>query len=551
MKQTKWFQDAIIYQIYPRSFCDSNGDGIGDIPGIISKIPYLKSLGINTIWLSPVYPSPMDDNGYDIANYTDIHPMFGNLKDFQEMVEKLHQNGIRLIMDLVMNHTSDEHPWFIASKDPNSPYRDYYFWRKGKGKNPPNNWTGFFGKPCWEYDSQSDAYYLHLFGTKQPDVNWDNPKVREEFKNIIRFWCDLGVDGFRLDVINVISKQEGLPNGKEKLILKGSKYFINGPHLHEYLQEIYRDAFSHYDLLTVGETVFTNLDDAKLLTKEERNELSMIFNFDHTSVDNYMGVKWLMRPFSLRRYKKILGKYQKGLQEEGWNSLFYENHDQRRSVGRFHTNDGDLRKESAKMLAVSMYFLKGTPFIYQGQEIGMTNSDIQKIEDYVDIETKDVNETAKKLLIPKWYRQKMIRNGSRDNARTPMQWNQSPNAGFTTGTPWLKVNDNYRSISVEESLQDENSIFHFYQKLLQLRSQEDLVKHGQYIDLFPRSKWLYGYLRKGEKESLLILCSYSKKAHRLPRKIKYDGEVLLNSYLSFDQKNLFPYQAVVLKIKSK
>ena len=554
MEQTNWYKDAIIYQIYPRSFKDSNGDGIGDIPGIIEKLDHLKDLGINCVWLSPVYESPMDDNGYDISNYCSIHPMFGTMDDFKTMLEEMHKRDIRLIMDLVMNHTSDEHPWFkSACESKDSPYRDYYIWKKGKKRNKaPNNWTGFFGEGAWEYHEPTGEYYLHLFGKKQPDLNWENPSVREEMKKVIRFWCDLGVDGFRLDVINLISKNQKFANGRELIFLKGSKSYINGPRLHEYLQEINRDAFSKYDIMTVGETVFTKLDDMKLLTDESRKELSMVFNFDHTSVDNFFGVKWFMRKFSLVRFKKILGKYQKGLKDVGWNSLFYENHDQRRSVGRFNTNDGIYRERSAKMLATSLYFLKGTPFIYQGQEIGMTNTDIDRLEDYQDIETHNIYKTAKAMHLPQKFIDKTIPNGTRDNARTPMQWSNDEYAGFSTVKPWLKVNANYEWLNVEANKKDDDSILNYYKKLLAIRKKESLVIDGNYIDLFPKHKEIYAYMRTGTKEKLLVVANYSAKNVKVDLSFvpeKYD--ILINNYPVLDLNNIEPYQAFILKIKER
>ena len=554
MEQTNWYKDAIIYQIYPRSFKDSNGDGIGDIIGIIEKLDYLKDLGINCVWLSPVYESPMDDNGYDISNYCSIHPMFGTMEDFKTMLEEMHKRDIRLIMDLVMNHTSDEHPWFkSACESKDSPYRDYYIWKKGKKRNKaPNNWTGFFGEGAWEYHEPTGEYYLHLFGKKQPDLNWENPSVREEMKKVIRFWCDLGVDGFRLDVINLISKNQKFANGREMIFLKGGKSYINGPRLHEYLQEINRDAFSKYDIMTVGETVFTKLDDMKLLTDESRKELSMVFNFDHTSVDNFFGVKWFMRKFSLVRFKKILGKYQKGLKDVGWNSLFYENHDQRRSVGRFNTNDGIYRERSAKMLATSLYFLKGTPFIYQGQEIGMTNTDIDRLEDYQDIETHNIYKTAKAMHLPKKFIDKTIPNGTRDNARTPMQWSNDEYAGFSTVKPWLKVNANYEWLNVEANKKDDDSILNYYKKLLAIRKKESLVIDGNYIDLFPKHKEIYAYMRTGTKEKLLVVANYSAKNVKIDLSFvpeKYD--ILINNYPVLDLNNIEPYQAFILKIKER
>ena len=548
MRNTEWFKDAIIYQIYPRSFKDSNNDGMGDIKGIIEKLDYLADLGINCVWLSPVYESPMDDNGYDISDYKKIHEMFGTMEDLKLMLDEMHKRGIRLIMDLVANHTSDEHEWFKESrKSEDSPYRDYYIWRK-----KPNNWTGFFGEKAWEYDELTDSYYLHLFGKKQPDVNWENPKVREAYKDIIKFYLDMGVDGFRCDVINLISKDQRFKNGRNPLILVGKKYFINGPRLHEYLHELNRDVISNYDAMTVGETVFSTLDDIKLLTGKEREELSMVFNFDHTSVDNFLGVKWLMRKFKLTRFKKILDKYQYGLKDVGWNSLFYENHDQRRSVGRFNTCDKEYRVESAKLLATTMYFLKGTPFIYQGQEIGMTNYDVETIYDFVDIESKNVIETMRKLHLPKKYIDKSIRNGSRDNSRVPMHWDNSIYAGFSDVTPWLGVNKNKDSVNVSASLADPNSILNYYKKLIKVYKEEaSIVRDGVYKDLLPRSSKLFAYERVLGDAVLLVISNFSKKevTHKLLEKyIGYDFEVLLNNYDTLND-TLKPYQSVLIKLK--
>ena len=556
MKQTNWYKDAIIYQIYPRSFCDSNNDGFGDIKGIISRLDHLVNLGINCVWLSPVYCSPQEDNGYDISDYYNIDPLFGTLDDFKMMIEEMHKRGIRLIMDLVMNHTSKEHKWFKeAVKDENSPYRDYYFFKKGKGKNgkkPPNNWTGFFGEGAWEYTKETDSYYLHLFAKGQPDVNWDNPRVQEEFKNIIKYWCDMGVDGFRCDVINVISKDQRFLNGKELLILKGGKYYINGPRLHEFLHDINVNVLSNYDVMTVGETVMSNIDDIKKLTDPKRKELSMVFNFDHTSVDNYLGVKWLIRKFSLPRFKKILGFYQTNLEGCSWNSLFFENHDQRRSIGRFNTDEGTYYKESAKMLATSIYCLQGTPFIYQGQEIGMTNVHYDSIDQYEDVETHNIYNLMKKLHLPKSYIKKSIANGSRDNARTPMQWDDSEFGGFSTTKPWLMTNPNKNEINVISNYKDNDSIFNYYKKLIAFRKKEKLIKTGSYIDICPHNKKIFAYLRKGTKNSLLVLCNYSKAniKYSIKKYIKKGYKIVLNNYDSFKEGSLLPYQSVVLKINN-
>lgn len=540
--QSNWFKDAIVYQIYPQSFKDSNNDGIGDLQGIISKIDYLKSLGINCIWLSPIYVSPLKDNGYDISDYRNINPLYGTMNDFKELVNKLHKNDIRLIMDFVGNHTSSEHEWFKKSKDKKSIYHDYYFW-----KDKPNNWTGFFGEKAWSYDEDNQKYYLHLFAKSQPDVNWDNPKVRKEYKDILKYWLDLGVDGFRCDVINLISKDTSFKNGKNLLILKGKKYFINGPHLHEYLKELNEEVFSLYDCMTVGETVFTSIEDVKMLTANDRKELSMVFNFEHTNVDNYLGVKWLLRKFSLKRFKKTIDKYQYGLASIGWNSLFIENHDQRRSVGRFNTSDTIYRKESAKMLATTMFLLKGTPYIYQGQEIGMTNLNVNSIEEFKDIETKNVINTMCSLHLPKKYINKTIRNGSRDNARTPMQWDDSINAGFSNSTPWLKVNNNYKEINVEKEINNQDSIFHYYQQLIKLHKELDIVKNGIYKDLLPKSKNIFAYERKLNNETLLIISSFTSKkinCNLLDNYPNYKTKLLLNNY-SDDEKFLLPYQCKV------
>ena len=550
MKNTLWFKDAIIYQIYPRSFKDSNGDGIGDIKGVIEKLDYLKDLGINCVWMSPIYESPMADNGYDISDYKKIYETFGTMEDFKLMLSEMHKRGIRLIMDLVANHTSDEHPWFIESrKSEDNPYRDYYIWRKKK-----NNWSGFFGEKAWEYDKTTDAYYLHLFNTKQPDVNWENPQLRQEFKDIVKFYLDMGVDGFRCDVINLISKDQRFKNGLNPLILTGKKYFINGPRLHEFLHELNVDVLSHYDCMTVGETMFTNLKDVKLLTDLRREELSMVFNFDHTSVDNFFGVKWLERKFSLVRFKKTLDKYQYGLKDVGWNSLFYENHDQRRSVGRYNTNDKEYRVESAKLLATTMYFLKGTPYIYQGQEIGMTNLHVNTLDDFVDVDTKDGIEIMHKLHLPNKFIEKTVRRNSRDNARAPMQWDDSEYAGFSSSKPWIMVNDNKDTINVKKALKDENSILNYYKKLIKTYKQYgDIVRDGLYKDLLPNHKQLFAYTRTFKDKQLLVVSNFSSKTINimsLLRKFKdYRFNILLNNYKKFNNFELKPYQSILVSLE--
>lgn len=553
MNKTNWYKNAIIYQIYPRSFQDSNNDGLGDINGITSRLDYLKDLGVNCVWLSPVYDSPQGDNGYDISNYKDIYPPFGTLDDFKKMLDEMHKRGIRLIMDLVVNHTSNEHMWFKeAKKSKDNPYHDYYIWKKGKPNGKlPTNWMGFFGNETWEYVPEIDEYYLHVFDKSQPDLNWENPKVQEEVKDILRFWLDMGVDGFRCDVINLISKEHELKDGHE-LLIKGSSQYVNGPHLHEYLHMLNKEVLSKYDCMTVGETCFTTLDDAKLLTSPSREELDMIFNFDHTNSDNYFGVKWIMRKFKLKRLKKAFDKWQ-NKNIWGWNSLFIENHDQRRSPGRFGTSDSTYRKESAKMLGTMVYFQKGTPFIYQGQEIGMTNYPFKSLDEYQDTETHTMYKTMRKLHFPKGYIKKTIPNGSRDNARTPMQWDDTTFGGFSKAQPWLNVNPNKDQINVKESLLDKDSIFHYYQKLIKVHKEETELVEAVYKDLLPRHHKLYVYTREGKNTTYLCINNFSSKQikYRLP---KLDGqkELLLNNYpVEEDAKviTLHPYETRLYKFK--
>ena len=549
MKNTNWYKDAIIYQIYPRSFCDANNDGLGDIPGIISKLDYLKELGINCVWLSPVYDSPQEDNGYDISNYKDIYKPFGTLEDFKVMLDEMHKRGIRLIMDLVVNHTSNEHPWFkdaISSKD--SPYRDYYIIRKGRknGKKPPNNWSGFFAEKAWEKIDDED-YYLHLFAKGQPDLNWENPKVREEVKDILRFWLDMGVDGFRCDVITLISKDQGFKSVRPTIALAGKQYFINGPRLHEYLHELNKDVLSNYDCMTVGETVLSSLDDAKLLVAPEREELSMIFNFDHTDTDNYLGVKWFYRKFSLLRLKKVIEKWQQGLFNTGWNSLFIENHDQRRSVGRFGTDDKKYRYESATMLGATYFFLQGTPFIYQGQEIGMTNGDFKSMDDLRDVEIKNTYALAKKIKIIKPLIEKHKFDLNRDNARTPFQWNNTEYAGFSNVEPWIKVNANKEFINVEQDLKNEQSIIKFYQELIKFRKDNDVIKQGEYTCLNKKDKNIFIYKRRLDDREIVVISNFKGK----PIKVKYinslsNYKLVIGNY-SNEGDILQPYETRVYK----
>ena len=553
MKHTDWYKDAIIYQIYPRSFCDSNNDGMGDIQGIISKIDYLKNLGINCIWLSPVYDSPQEDNGYDISDYYSIYKPFGTMDDLRELINKLHENGIRLIMDLVVNHTSSEHKWFKeALKDSNSKYRNYYYFKKGKGKNynrPPNNWTGFFGGTTWERVGNSPYYYLHLFAKGQPDLNWENEEVRKEVKNILKFYLDMGVDGFRCDVITLISKKQDFKNRAPTLALCGKDAYVNGPRLHEFLHELYLDVYSNYDCMTVGETVLSTLNEAKELTIPSREELSMVFNFDHTNVDNFFGVKWIERKFNLKRFKKVFSKWQNGMYEvNGWNSLFIENHDQRRSPGRFNTSlDNEYKDISSKMLASTYFLMQGTPFIYQGQELGMTNGDFKTIDDFKDVETHNIDKMRKEIPILRPILNKSLFRESRDNARTPFQWDDSEFAGFSTITPWIQVNKNKKEINAKKELQDENSLLCYYQKLIKLRKEYKIIKTGKYNDLLPNSKYIFAYNRKENNEELVVISNFSKKNIKCKLLSKYtEYKLLLSNYADNDNTILKPYETRIL-----
>lgn len=549
MKKTDWYKDAIIYQIYPRSFCDSNGDGLGDIPGITSKLDYLKDLGVNCVWLSPVYDSPQEDNGYDISNYRDIYKPFGTLEDFKKMLEEMHKRGIRLIMDLVVNHTSSEHEWFkSAISDKNSPYRDYYIIRKGKknGKKPPNNWSGFFSEKAWE-KIDDENYYLHLFAKGQPDLNWENPKVREEVKDILRYWLDMGVDGFRCDVITLISKDQRFKSVFPTIAIAGKQYFINGPRLHEYLHELNKDVLSNYDCMTVGETVLSSLDEAKLLVEPKREELSMIFNFDHTDTDNFFGAKWFYRKFKLKRLKKVIDRWQHGLHDCGWNSLFIENHDQRRCVGRFGTDDINYRYQSATMLGTTYFFLQGTPFIYQGQEIGMTNGDFKSMDDLRDVEVKNVYTLANKVKILKPLIKKHMFSLTRDNARTPMQWDNSEFAGFSKVEPWIKVNANKESINAEADLKSEYSINKFYRSLIEFRKGNEVIKDGEYKCLNKNDNKVFIYKRiLGEKE-VVIVSNFTKKEIKVKYLDKLANHNLVLSNYQNKTNKLLPFETRVYK----
>lgn len=534
----KWWQDRVVYHIYPRSFQDTNGDGIGDIPGIISHLDELKDLGIGIIWLGPVYRSPDADNGYDISDYRDIDPRYGTMADMDILIEEAAKRDIKIVMDLVINHTSDEHEWFKQSRDKNSPYRDYYIWRPAKENGDlPNNWTSFFGEDCWEYDEKSDEYYLHLFAKKQPDLNYYNPKVLEEIKGILKFWLNKGIAGFRCDVINVLYKSS-LNDGKKKLVLTGSEYYISQPGTHKILQELRRDVLDHYDCFTVGETVFVTPQMGRELCDESRKELNMIFSFEHMETDQYI-VKWFKRRFNAGRFGKTLAKWQNALE---WNANYLENHDQPRGVSRFG-NDKEYWAESAKLLCAMQMTLRGTPFVYQGQEIGMTNFDFKSMDEVEDVESHNIYRLAKKLHIPKFYRWHMIRTASRDNGRTPVQWNSDENAGFTTGTPWLGINSNYKSINMTDQMDDPKSVRSFYKQMIALRANSDVLKQGTFRLICANCR-LFIYERELDGKTIRILLSFTKRR----QKAEFSGKVLLSNYdrTAYDGR-LSPYEAIIIE----
>ncbi len=532
----KWWQERVVYQIYPRSFQDTNGDGIGDLPGIISRLDYLQKLGVGIIWLSPIYPSPNVDFGYDVSDYKAIHPEMGTMADFDRLVEEAAKRDIKIILDLVINHTSDEHSWFQQSRDPHSPYRDYYIWRPGRGSKPPNNWTGFFGGQTWSYDDQSGEYYLHLFSKRQPDLNYHNPQVLEEIKGILRFWLDKGVAGFRCDVINVLYKTS-LQNGRPRLILTGHEHYLSQPGNFEILQEL-RRVLDEYDAFTVGETVFVTPKDARQLCDEQQGGLSTVFSFEHMETDQFV-VKWFKRKFRAGRLAQVLAKWQA---EVPWNANYFENHDQPRSVSRF--GDDKHWEKSAKLLCIMLFTLRGTPFVYQGQEIGMTNFDYTGMDQIRDVESQNIYAIAQRLGFPRGLRWKLIKATSRDNARTPMQWTGEANAGFSTGRPWLGVNANHTEINVERQSKDAQSILAMYKRMIALRQFSDTLKMGSFEPVAMKRN-LFSYRRVLGDESLLVLLNFSAR----PQQTFHTGTVILSNYAGYKTFTglLKPYEAVILR----
>ena len=517
MAKSPWYKEMAVYQIWTRSFCDGNGDGIGDLWGVLSKLDYIKSLGVDAIWFSPLYPSPNADFGYDISNYKDIHPDYGDLELFKQVLSGAHDRGLRVFMDLVVNHSSDEHPWFLESKKgKDNPYHDYYFWRPGRtvrGKRrPPNNWTSLFEGGAWEYDEELDEYYLHLFAKKQPDLNMANPRVREEVKDILRFWLDLGVDGFREDVVTFIAKAEGLPDCYPPIpAANGLKYYSNLPAAREYLAEFKRDVLDRYDCFTVGESPMTTPEIAlRYITEGEDQVLDEMIAFSHMEAD-CIAADVIRRPFSLRKMKKAFTQWQMKLQGKAWNALYIENHDHPRIISRYGSEK--YREESGKMLAAMYMLQRGTPFIYQGQEIGMTNMRLEDTSLYPDVMTQNNVRLLSKFL-PKKRVLKLIQDSARDNARTPVQWSAEENAGFSSGTPWFAVNENYRSVNVAAQEEDPDSLLNFYRRLLRFRKEHDVALRGDYVELLPESKGLYVYERNLNGKKLLVICSFTDKQIR-------------------------------------
>ena len=544
----------MIYQIYPRSFADSNGDGIGDLEGITTHLPYLKELGIDVIWLSPVYQSPNDDNGYDISDYREIMKDFGTMEDFDRMLNRAHELGIRIVMDLVVNHTSDEHAWFVESrKSKDNPYRDYYIWKEPRDGKEPNNWGSCFSGSAWELDEQTGMYYLHCFSRKQPDLNWENEKVRSEVFDMMTWWCEKGIDGFRMDVISMISKDPAFPDGPDMDGIYGAPdpYVCNGPRVHEYLQEMNRKVLSRYDLLTVGEAAGVTIEEAKKYANADGTELNMVFQFEHVNAihpSQCVVGKWTYQKPQMPDIRAILNKWQLELEGKAWNSLYWDNHDQPRAVSRFGDDSPEYRVLSAKMLASCLHMMKGTPYIYQGEELGMTNTHFSGVEDCRDIEAVNAYRqyVEDHKVVPKDIMLRCFDAISRDNARTPMQWNGSKNAGFTTGTPWISVNPNYREINAEAALADPDSVFYYYQKLIRLRHEIPVIVYGVFEPLLEDSPSIYAYRRILDNTVLTVACNWTSCSQ--PCDLFEDqnaGRELISNYDKHEEGYLLPFEARV------
>lgn len=554
MDQNCWWKKSVVYEIYVKSFKDSNGDGIGDLPGVTEKLGYLQELGVDVLWLTPVYESPNDDNGYDISDYCSIMDTFGTMEDFERLLGEAHKRGIRIVMDLVVNHTSDEHPWFVESrKDRENPFRDYYIWRDGRSEDdtsitePPNNWTSSFLGSAWQYEETTGQYYLHMFSKKQPDLNWDYPPVRRQVFEMMRWWLDKGIDGFRMDVISLISKDPQMLCTDSEV--KGHTACANGPRVHEYLREMRREVLNSYDIMTVGETPAVTVEEANQYASSDRKELDMVFQFELMDVDGGESGKWNDTRYRLKDVKQVLRKWQKGLHGQAWNSLFWNNHDQPRVVSRFgNTATPVYWEKSAKMLATALYFLQGTPYIYQGEELGMTNVAFQEIGEFRDIESLNAYReyVEVKHQISHEDMMRYLRKSSRDNARTPMQWSDEPYAGFSVCEPWIGVNDNYRWMNASKQQKDPDSIFCYYKKLIGIVKNSDIIRDGDYMEYCEDSEKVYLYRRSSPEGAIYVMCNFTSEVVAVDESmVAEDAVVLIGNYDGHRRGVLREYEAVV------
>ena len=559
--QEPWWKKSVVYQIYPKSFYDTTGNGVGDIAGIIEKLDYLKKLGVDVVWLTPIYKSPQRDNGYDISDYFVIQEEYGTMEDFDRLITEAHKRDLKIIMDIVVNHTSTEHEWFQeAKKSKDNPYRDFYIWKDQKEDgSAPTNWVSKFGGSAWEHDKLTEQSYLHLFDVTQADLNWENERVRRSVYDMMTFWFEKGVDGFRLDVINLISKDQRFLDDDGSIAPgDGRKFYTDGPRVHEYMREMNQEVFSKYDSMTVGEMSSTTVDHCIKYSHPDRHELSMTFNFHHLKVDYPNGEKWALADFDFIKLKEILSTWQTEMNKGGgWNALFWCNHDQPRVVSRYG-NDELYHNKSAKMLAATIHLMQGTPYIYQGEEIGMTNPKFSSIDEYRDVESLNVYEIKRAQGMDENEILEILKHKSRDNSRTPVQWSDEANAGFTKGKPWINPGDNYREINVEKALDDEDSIFYFYQKLIALRKQYEIITYGNYELILGEDEQIFAYIRNGADEKLLVINNFygSETAFELPEDITFEGyhsEILLSNYedssKEFKQVLLRPYESIVYHLK--
>lgn len=554
---TAWWKKAVVYQIYPKSFNDTTGNGTGDIQGIIEKLDYLKELGVDVLWLTPIYQSPQRDNGYDISDYYSIHEEYGTMEDFDLLLDEAHRRGIKIIMDIVINHTSTDHEWFKQAKSSkDNPYRDFYIWKDGKNGEPPTNWESKFGGSAWEYDETTEEYYLHLFDVTQADLNWENEQLRAALYEMMHFWLKKGVDGFRLDVINLISKDQHFPQDESD----GRKFYTDGPRIHEFLQEMNEQVFSKYDIMTVGEMSSTSIDNCIRYTNPDQKELNMTFSFHHLKVDYPNGDKWTKADFDFQALKDILSKWQIEMNEGGgWNALFWCNHDQPRAVSRFG-DDIHYHKESAKMLATTLHLMQGTPYIYQGEEFGMTNPNFNSIDKYRDVESLNMFQILKNRGLNEQQILEILKQKSRDNSRTPVQWNDEKNAGFTVGTPWIDTAANYNEVNAEKAVKELDSIFYHYQKLIQLRKEVDVITDGDFELILGQDPDLFAFTRTSGAEKVLVINNFygREKRFTLPPQLNLDeadSEMLISNYedspAHLDQEMVLrPYESIVYYLKN-